>query len=109
VTPPRQRRSGAAPATAPQIQPTFPPNPVRPVREPREEPEPRLYKVTGPKEVGGVLAPGTVWLTLTRAQEAALLASGNAEPAKEEVPEDRVPVEADPADEISSSDDESGS
>lgn len=97
--PSRQRRGSAAPAAAPQIQPSFPPNPVPPQRETREEPEERLYEVTGLQEVGGVRAPGTVRLTLTRGAEAALIESGNVVPAQEESApeEEQAPEEPEPS------------
>jgi hypothetical protein len=84
--PTRQRKGSARPAAddVPQIQPTFPPNPVPPQREAHQEPVERAYEVTGPKEVGGVRAPGVVRLTLTSGAEAALIESGNIVPVRED-------------------------
>jgi hypothetical protein len=42
-----------------------------------------MYRVTGPKPVGGVSAPGTVVLCLTDAQAAALESGGHIEAVKE--------------------------
>lgn len=100
--PTRQRRKGTAgPETAPQVQPNgaeFPPNPVPPVRQALQEPVERAYEVTGPKEVGGVKAPGIVRLTLAPGAEAALIESGNIVPAKEDQPqpEEAVPDKPEP-------------
>lgn len=101
--PTRQRKGSARPAQddVPQIQPTFPPNPVPPVRVAPQEPVERVYEVTGNREVGGVRAPGIVRLTLSPGAEAALIESGNIVPAKEpepepeeeQAPEDREPEE----------------
>jgi hypothetical protein len=55
----------------------FPPNPVPSVREGRPAAYKRYLKVTGPKEVGGVLAPGWLTLDLTDAQLEALQAGGH--------------------------------
>jgi len=98
--PTRTRKGTARPAQddVPQIQPTFPPNPVPPVRQASQEPEERAYEVTGPKEVGGVTAPGIVRLTLTPGAEKALIESGNIVPAKEDQtsPEEAVPDKPEP-------------
>ena len=41
----------------------------------------KRYVVVGPKEVGGVKAPGAVELELTRAQEEHLIETGHIKPA----------------------------
>ena len=46
-----------------------------------EKTSPKLYVVVGPKEVGGVRAPGAVELELTRAQEEHLIEAGHIKPA----------------------------
>lgn len=96
MTPPRQRR-GSAPAKAPLIQDRpaeraqrrvldpdnrdgeFPPNPVAAPREGRPRPSERRLRVVGPKEVGGVRAPGWLVMSLTGPQLDALLAGGHVE------------------------------
>lgn len=98
MTPPRERKSG--PAQAPKIQdrpaaPAAPkapvldpdnrdgeflPNPAPVPREGRPKAEERDLRVTGPKEVGGVVAPGRVSITLTEAQLDALISGGHVEP-----------------------------
>jgi len=101
VTPPRERKSagGAAPAKAPLIQDRpaakaapkapvldpdnrdeeFPPNPIPSAREGRPAPRRLRLRVIGPKEVGGVLAPGWLGIDLTDSQLDALLAGGHVE------------------------------
>ncbi len=87
MTPPRTRKGTAGPAQAPLIQPRpaeqFPPNPVAGRRAGPERPVDRVYRVTGPKAVGGVLAPGTVVLCITDAQAAALEAGGHVEAVRD--------------------------
>lgn len=99
MTPPRQRKGGAAPATAPLIQDRpaakaapkapvldpgnrdgeFLPNPAPGPRQGRPEPVKRQLRVVGPKEVGGVRAPGWLEMDLTDSQLEALLAGGHVE------------------------------
>jgi hypothetical protein len=81
MSPPRKR---AAAAAAPLIQDrpaepaqVFAPNPVVGVRRGRPEPYDRYLKVVGPKEVGGVRAPGWVVMSLTDGQLEALIAGGH--------------------------------
>jgi hypothetical protein len=99
----RTRKGTASPAQeqVPQIQPTFPPNPVPPVRVAPQEPVERTYEVTGPREVGGVRAPGIVRLMLSPGAEAALIESGNIVPAREDTPppqpeEEQAPEDREP-------------
>jgi hypothetical protein len=97
MTPARQRKGSAEPTKAPQVQPRpaeparrrvldpanrdgeFLPNPAPRVREGRQGPTERHLKVVGPKEVGGVRAPGWVVMELTDAQLNALLAGSHVE------------------------------
>jgi hypothetical protein len=92
--PTRQRKGTARPAQddVPQIQPTFPPNPVPPQRQASQEPEERAYEVVGHKEVGGVRAPGIVRLTLSSGAAKSLIESGNIIPAKEDKPQPKEAV-----------------
>lgn len=90
MTPPRDRRGTGGPARAPELQPRpaapaqpkdgFPPNPVVARKSGPEQPTDRTYRVVGPKAVGGVLAPGTVVLSLTDGQAEALESGGHVEP-----------------------------
>jgi hypothetical protein len=57
----------------------FPPNPEPGQRAGRPEPSTRHLKVVGPKEVGGVLAPGWLSMELTDSQLEALIAGGHVE------------------------------
>lgn len=78
----RIERGTGGPAAAPPVQ-DRPAEPGRPRRTGREQPVDRMYQVTGPKAVGGVLRGGTVTLCLTRPQEAALIEGGHVMPVPE--------------------------
>lgn len=92
--PPALQDRPAAPAKQKDPEPVFPPNPVAAVKAGPEKPEARTYRVTGPKAVGGVSAPGTVELSLTAGQAAALQEGGHVEPydpdAEESATDDAV-------------------
>lgn len=86
MSPPRKRAAAAAapliqdrPADPPPRESTekFAPNPVPGRRAGRPAPYDRYLKVIGPKEVGGVRAPGWVVMSLTDGQLAALVAGGH--------------------------------
>lgn len=101
MTPPRQRSGSGGAARAPQIQDRpaapatkkepkavldpsnrdgeFPPNPVPPKKASGPQAEEYDLRVVGPKEVGGVKAPGKVTMTLTQGQLDALLFGGHVE------------------------------
>lgn len=92
MTPPRERGK-ARPTVAPPLQhrpavraqsktpaPEPVPNPVAVYKSGPEQPRDRSYRVVGPKAVGGVLAPGTVVLSLTDGQAEALESGGHVEP-----------------------------
>ena len=99
MTPPRQKRTGTAsaakatpvqdrPAAKAQERPVldpanrdgeFLPNPTAAPRQGRPEPTTRRLRVVGPKEVGGVRAPGWLEMDLTEPQLDALLAGGHVE------------------------------
>lgn len=94
MTPPRQRKAGPAEAPLIQDRPAAPaqkrpvldpanrdgeflPNPVPSPRQGRLEPYTRYLKVVGPKEVGGVMAPGWVTMNLTDPELEALIWGGH--------------------------------
>lgn len=109
MTPPRQRKAG--PAEAPKIQdrpagPAAPkvldpdnrdgeflPNPTAPHKAGPAVAETYDLRVVGPREVGGVRAPGKVSMELTPRQLDALLFGGHVEAWTEDSePEDKPPA-----------------
>lgn len=83
----------------------FLPNPTAAPRQGRPEPVKRQLRVVGPKEVGGVRAPGWLEMDLTDAQLDALLAGGHVEDwdgvegwGSEDAPEPEPEADAPPAD-----------
>lgn len=80
----QDRPADPAPRKAPVLDPNnrdgeFPPNPETPKKVTGPQTEEYDLRVIGPKEVGGVKAPGKVTMTLTQGQLDALLFGGHVE------------------------------
>lgn len=89
MSPPLQPRPAARAQQRDAVPaPDFPPNPVVAPKSGPEQPRDRTYRVVGPKAVGGVLKPGTVVLSLTDGQAAALEAGGHVEPTGDQDPDE---------------------
>ena len=87
--PPLQHRPAARAQTKTAVPaPDLPPNPVVALKSGPEQPRDRVYRVVGPKAVGGVLAPGTVVLSLTDGQAHALELGGHVRPVADQDPDE---------------------
>lgn len=97
MSPPLQPRPAARAQQRDAVPaPDSPPNPVAAATRGPEQPTDRSYRVVGPKAVGGVLKPGTVVLSLTDGQAAALEAGGHVEPYTPEDEPEGSGAEQDP-------------